>query len=169
MKYTELLNEYKSGVELVENKIKGLSKEALNYRPVRKDGWTIKEHIIHMVDSETNGFIRIKSIIAQPGSETYVMDEDRWTANIRRKNEDMNKYLELFGSIRSIVYDLLADEPEENWIRDFFIRDYSGEQKKITILQAVQLYVNHAKGHMEYIDTNLEEFRGKITPGNASA
>jgi hypothetical protein len=165
MKYTSLLNEYRAGVEKVKSKLAGLAPEAISFRPKRKDGWSIKDHIIHMVDSDTNGFIRIKSIIAQPCSECFVMDEDRWTENIRRKNEDINSYVELFGIIRRIVYDLLKDEPEESWTRDYFIRDYKGEKKQFTIEKTIELYVNHVRMHLEYIEKNIEEFNTAIRNG----
>ncbi len=163
MKYSALLDEYLSYADAVKKRIDGLTAREMNYKPKREGGWTIKEHLIHMADSETNGFIRIKSIIAQPGSECYVMDEDRWTENIRRKNEDVNKYIGLFGSIRRIVYDLLADEPEENWTKDYIVRSYMGETRKLTLLDTLQLYVNHARMHMEYIDLNLREYNDTPT------
>lgn len=58
MKYQDLLNEYLSGIDLLNVKIQNLTDNDLNYRPERLDAWSIKEHIIHLVDSEVNGFIR---------------------------------------------------------------------------------------------------------------
>ena len=152
MKYDDLLKKYLSGVEVLNARIKGLSEKDLNYRPDRPDAWTIKEHVIHLVDSEVNGFIRCKSIIAQPNTECYVMDEDLWTANLRRKDEDEGKYLKLFDCIRHIVHDLVKDEPEENWTGDYFIRTYKGERKQITLEKCIELYCNHLEFHLEYID-----------------
>lgn len=55
------------------------------------------------------------------------MDEDLWTKNLTRKNEDLKKYLYLFELIRNIVNDLVKDEPDVNWTKDYFIRKYKGE------------------------------------------
>ncbi|HEX9934819.1 MAG TPA: DinB family protein [bacterium] len=151
MKNKPLLDKYLQGVDALNAAIKGLSDHAMNFRPKREEAWTIQEHIIHLVDSEVNGFIRCKSIIAQPNSKCYVMDEDSWTANIRRKNEDVNKYVQLFALIRSIVYDLLIDEPDGNWNRDYFIRDYKGNGELVTLEKCVQLYINHLEFHLEHI------------------
>jgi hypothetical protein len=152
MNYHAKLEQYLAGVETLNSILTGLSEKDLNYRPDRPDAWTIKEHVIHLVDSELNGFIRCKSIIAQPGTECYVMDEDLWTANLRRKNEDMSKYLRLFGLVRSIAYDLLKDEPAESWTNNYFTRTYQGETKKVTLEQWIELYCNHLRFHFEYID-----------------
>ncbi|MBN2028901.1 DinB family protein [bacterium] len=157
MKYKKMLDEYIAGVDRLNRKVKNLSDAMMNYQPEWKESWTIKEHIIHLVDSETNGFIRCKSIIAQPNSECYVMDEDNWTKNLSRKNEDVNKYIQLFGIIRNIVYDLLIDEPEENWNKNFFIRDYRGERKNITLKKCIELYNDHLDFHIDYIDRIIEE------------
>jgi hypothetical protein len=152
MKYSELLDEYLCGIKVLNEKIKGLSIENLNYRPDRPDAWTIKEHIIHLVDCEVNGFIRCKSIIAQPFTECYVMDEDKWTKNLTRKNEDIQRYIQLFSLIRNIVFDLVKDEPEENWSKDYFTRTYKGETKMITIEDCITIYCKHILFHIEYID-----------------
>jgi len=157
MKYQQLLDTYMGGVEALNMKLKDLTGREYDYRPQRDDAWTIKEHIIHLVDSEVNGFIRCKSIIAQPGSECYVMDEDAWTKNIRRKDEDVHKYIRLYGLVRTIVYDLVKDEPEENWSGDYFIRKYKGETVQVTLEKCIEIYCNHLRFHLEYIDAILAE------------
>jgi hypothetical protein len=155
----ELLDKYESGAAGLDERLRDVSEEEFTYRPKRPDAWTIKEHVIHLVDSETNGFIRCKSIIAQPFTECYVMDEELWTKNLMRKNEDVQKYLRLFSLIRSIVSDLVRDEPEENWAKDYFIRTYKGERKKITIEECIGIYCRHLDFHIEYIDALKKELR----------
>ncbi len=157
MKYQQLMDTYMGGIEALNLKLKDLTEREYNYRPRRDDAWTIKEHVIHLVDSEVNGFIRCKSIIAQPGSECYVMDEDAWTKNIRRKDEDVHKYIRLFGLVRTIVYDLVKDEPEENWRGHYFIRKYKGETVQVTLEKCIEIYNNHLRFHLEYMDAVLAE------------
>jgi hypothetical protein len=159
MKYAKLLEDYISGVSILKSIISGISENDLNYRPDRPDAWTIKEHIIHLADSEVNGFIRCKSIIAQPNSECYVMDEELWTKNIFRKNEDVKKYLQLFELVRNIVFDFLKDEPEENWNKNYFLRKYKGEAKEITLEKCIELYRNHLLFHQGYIDNIKKELK----------
>lgn len=138
MKYSKLLEKYISGISILDSAIGTFSEKDFDYRPDREDAWTLKEHIIHLVDSEVNGFIRCKSIIAQPNSECYVMDEELWTKNLAGKNEDVQKYIKLFGLIRNIVYELVKDE--ENWSKDYFIRKYKGETNQITLEKCIELY-----------------------------
>jgi hypothetical protein len=153
----QLLENYTSGVKRLFIKMNDITDDMLVYRPKIEDAWTIKEHIIHLVDSEINGFIRLKSIIAQPGSSCYVMDENSWTKKIRRKNEDINKYLSVFKLIREMVFDLLVDEDESNWDTDYFIRRYHGETVNVTIEKCLEIYINHLNFHLEYLDRNINE------------
>jgi hypothetical protein len=160
MNFTELLNDYKSGVDLLNSKISGLDLGDFEFTPKRPDAWTIKEHVIHLVDSEVNGFIRLKSIIAQPFSECYVMDEDTWTDNLKRKNEDIQNYIMLFGLIRKIVCSLVKDETPDNLTKNYFVRKYKGEVKNVTMEKCIELYRNHLLFHIEYIDGIKAEISG---------
>ena len=157
-----LLETYRDGAGRLLARVRSLPEGVIDFRPALEDAWTVREHIIHLVDSEINAFIRIKSIIAQPGSSCYVMDEDAWTRNIRRKNEDLDKYIAAFGLMRGMVYDLLVDEDVANWDRDYFTRDYNNEVARITIRKALELYVRHCAAHLEYIDRNVREFNRTV-------
>lgn len=159
MKYDDLLKRYISGVDLLNARVSGLTEKDWSYRPDRPGSWTLREHVIHLADNETNGFIRCKSIIAQPNTECYVMDEELWTGNLKRKNEDVDKYLSLFGLVRRIVYDLVKDEPEKNWTGDYFIRTINGKTEIITLEKCIEIYCSHLDFHLEYIDRIKEEIK----------
>jgi hypothetical protein len=159
MSKRQLLEKYCNGVNVLFEKMNEITDDMLIYQPDIEDAWTIKEHIIHLVDSEINGFIRLKSIIAQPNSTCYVMDEDNWTRNIRRKNEDVNKYLSVFKLIREMAFDLLVDEDEKNWNEDYFIRPYRGEIVNVTIEKCLNIYIDHLDFHLKYIDRNISEYK----------
>jgi hypothetical protein len=152
MPFQHLLETYLSGVYELNGKMSLIPDKDLDVRPARPDAWTIREHVIHLTDCEVNGFIRAKSIIAQPNATMFVMDEERWTKNLERTREDVKKYLLLFGLIRSLVVDLFRDEPEEHWDKDGYVRTYHGETKKITLKGYFEQYSNHLKFHLDYID-----------------
>jgi hypothetical protein len=158
MNKLQMIEAYGSGPARLYEKLKDITDEVLNFRPDLPDAWTIREHLIHLVDSEINGFVRLKAIIAQPGSSCFVMDENNWTKNLRRKNEDMQKYLALFKLLREMAHDLLVDEDEDNWNRDYVIREREGSAVQITIEKWVEIYTNHVNAHLDFIDRNIREF-----------
>lgn len=167
MDHETLLKEYCRGSELLRAKMEEVDDAMLAYRPDIADAWTIKEHAIHVVDSEINGFLRLKSIIAQPGTHCYVMDEETWTKNIRRKSEDVGKYLAVYALVKEMVYDLLVDEDPGNWDKDYFIRDYKGRRSEVNIEKCLQIYIDHLRAHLEYIDRNMAAYK-RDRPGSDS-
>jgi hypothetical protein len=158
MNKIEMLEAYGSGPVKLYGKMKDITAELLNFRPDLEDAWTIREHLIHLVDTEINGFVRLKAIIAQPGSSCFVMDETNWTKNLRRKNEDVQKYLTLFKLLREMAHDLLVDEDEVNWNRDYVTREREGSAVQITIEKWVEIYTNHLNAHLDFVDRNIQEF-----------
>lgn len=144
------LAEYLAGPAALEARIARLGDADLVRRPDYEGAWSAKEHVIHLVDSEANGFLRLKSIIAQPGSECYVMDEEAWTRNLRGVDEDLRKYLSLFGLLRSLAGDILRGQREDD--PRYFVRTYQGQTTKITMRDWLGLYVRHLAFHTEYID-----------------
>lgn len=81
--------------------------EALDFRPEFPDAWTIREHIIHLAESEMNAFLRLKAILAQPGSTAFCIDEVSWVKKLDYDREDWKSYLKLFEMIRELESQLL--------------------------------------------------------------
>jgi hypothetical protein len=152
----ELLSAYAEGYDQLTKKIAGISAEKLSEIPDYEDAWSIREHVIHLVDSETNAFIRLKSIIAQPASECFVTDEELWTKNLRSKKcENIAYYLELFGILRKICLDFISDTDIDTWKDAYFCRTYHGKKSEVTIEQWLKAYTKHVQFHLEFIDKIL--------------
>jgi hypothetical protein len=151
----ELLDLYAQGPSVLEARVACTPANAIEFRPQYPGAWTIKEHVIHLADSEANNFIRLKSIIAQPGSVGFVIDEMAWTSNIAHKREDVMKYLRLFRLIREIVVELVSYEIGAN--QNFFLRSYVGETRQVTMREGLEVYAKHVGFHLEYIDRILRE------------
>jgi hypothetical protein len=159
MSYENLLNDFLMGPDLLENKVSSLSEEQLLFRPALAGAWSIKEHVIHVVDSEINNFIRWKSIIAQPKSKVFVIEEEDWTRRMDYQSEDMNKYLQTFRLLRNITHDYLIDLEDKLWESEYFVREYQGKTDHVTLLQDITIYANHVPFHLEYIERNLKAFQ----------
>lgn len=147
----KLLQEYKDGPKALAALLGDFSIEELARIPPRADAWSAKEHIIHLVDSEVNAFVRLKSIIAQNGSDCYVMEEEGWTRNLRRKNENLDNYLKLFALIREMAADFIAEEPVTSWNDGYFTRTYKGDTVRVTIEKWLEVYTAHLRFHLDYI------------------
>jgi hypothetical protein len=154
----ELLMKFSGAVEALEAKLKSVTPEQARFIPNIPDAWSISDHVIHIVDSDINNFIRCKSILAQPSSIGFVIDEEKWTRNIMDKGEDYKMYLKVFRLLRQILATLLLKEPESAWTKNYFQRTYQGKTENITLEKCIEIYANHIYFHIEYIDRNIDEY-----------
>ena len=156
-----LLDEFLKGAYTFKEKTIKLSEELLDYYPDIENAWSIREHIVHIVDSEINNFIRIKSAIAQPDSNCYVINEEQWVKNLRGKKENIEKYVSVFVLLREILHEFINDIPGEDWDSRYYIRNNNGEKDRITIEKGIEIYKNHVFSHINFIDRNIEAFMNR--------
>jgi hypothetical protein len=159
MKHDDLLQEYLNGIKLLDNIVSNLSKDQILFIPLFDNAWSIQEHVIHIVESEINNFIRWRSILAQPNSKCFVIEEDNWNKNLNYQQEDICKYLNIFKLLRTLTYDYLKTVEESKWNQNYFIHEYHGDINKITLEQNIEIYAKHVYSHIEYIERNISFLR----------
>lgn len=159
MNTLELISKFSCGSDELRNVMNQVPAKALDYQSRRKDAWTIRQHLIHLVDSEANNFIRIRSCVAQPYSRVFVIQEDSWTKNLENRKEDVASFVELFASLRTVISAFLSTLPESYFEERYFIREYKNETAKITLGEIVEMYADHVAFHLDYIRQNLSEYR----------
>jgi hypothetical protein len=150
MKYAALLKDFQDAPHLLEREIVGISDELADYRPF-DDAWTIREHVVHVTDTDINNFIRWKSILAQPRSRAYVIDEESWIKRMKYTNADMVKYLAVLRLLREISYDYLIEVDEKEWNNEYFLH---GESGTVTLERCITIYTKHIPSHIEYVRRN---------------
>lgn len=150
MKYESLLERFQSGPRELEAAVRGVTAEAADYRPF-EGAWTIREHVVHVTDSEVSNFIRWKSVIAQPRSMAFIIDEEGWVRNMRYDTASIEKYLALFSLLREISYDYLIHVDEKEWNDGYIVHPTVGT---MTLERCITIYTNHIPSHIEYIERN---------------
>ncbi len=153
----ELIQAYEDGARRVRELFERIPESAYDYRPKGADRWTIRQHLVHLVDSDINHFIRLKSCVAQPHSNVYVIDELDWVRNLGGRKEDAASYVELFCLLRKIMSGFLSSVSEGDFANSYFIREYQGEKRRITLSEAVKMYCEHVDFHVEYVERIIEE------------
>ena len=138
--------------------VKKLPADCLQYKPDITDAWSIHEHVIHMVDSEINAFLRLKTILGQPGSRTFIIDESEWVRKIDYEKENIEDYLDIFKLIRKVERDLILTciKSEKDYSQNYAVHDSFG---KVDINTWISWYSeNHISEHLDYIKRNLENW-----------
>src|SRR5262245_50432832 len=73
--------------------------------------WTIHEVLVHIADSEANSFIRLRRLIAEPGSEVMAYDENAWAQRLDYHAQSPDDALQLFRWLRNNSYLLVKSLP----------------------------------------------------------
>ena len=58
--------------------------------------WSIREHLVHIADSEVNSYIRCRRFIGEPGQPLMAYDENAWAASLGYSQQDPRNAIELF-------------------------------------------------------------------------
>jgi hypothetical protein len=70
---------YREATSAVLALIDSLDGAALDRSPAQDDGWTPRMVVHHLADSETNAYVRLRRLLAEPaGTVIQGYDEDRW-------------------------------------------------------------------------------------------
>jgi hypothetical protein len=154
-----LLNNYLIGSTILQNKMKEITNEMLLFNPNIVESWSIKEHVMHVVDSDINCSIYIKAILAQPKSTVFKIDGNAWNQYLGKKNIDINKYIQIFKLTREMIYDILIDEDESKLNRDYIVLPYNGKFVNMNIEECLNAFIKHLQFHLGYIDRNISEYK----------
>ncbi|KXX68971.1 DinB family protein [Flammeovirga sp. SJP92] len=147
-----LLQKYFKAPQQLKEKLKSIDTNQLSFKSSERS-WSVREVIIHLADSEVNAFLRYRTIIAEPFRETYVVDEWKWSQELKYQVQDITHYLDLFESLRLITYHQLLLCTDADW--DKYVKhSYLGE---ITLKKWLKIYVEHFEQHMKQIDKVLSQ------------
>lgn len=113
------------------------------------EGWSIHEIMVHITDSEANSYIRLRRLIAEPGSMVLGYDENGWATALRYQDQDPDAALELFRLLRSASYALLQGLPASTWAHTV---EHS-ENGTMTLDDWLRTYERHIPDHIAQMDT----------------
>ncbi len=153
---SEILEKYKNGYIRLIDILYNIQSEAYDYKPA-PGKWSIREVIIHVVDSEVNGFIRLRKAIAESGSSIAPYEQDRWAEFLHYEAQSIDENLELFKILRSLTYKLLLQIKEEEW-DNYFMHP---ERGKTMLENYLRLLNDHVDVHIKQILRNYDSWNAE--------
>lgn len=138
----------------LEAALRGFPREMWTYRPDDQD-WTIHEIILHIADSEANGYIRARRLIAEPGSDVFGYDEAEWARRLNYHAQDPDGALALFRLLRRMTYELIRALPESAWSNTVVHSD-SG---RLSLDDWLDTYERHIPVHIAQMRAIYETWR----------
>jgi hypothetical protein len=150
----KILELFKQGPSNLENAIKGLSDNELDYSPLN-DGWTIREIIHHIADGDDIWKNYIKIALGNEQAEfslqwylahTQIEWGKRWSYEKRSIDVSLN----LLRIIRSHILQLL-EYRSDGWTKTAQFRDSNGEIEVLPVGFVVKMQADHIEHHIKRI------------------
>ena len=134
--------------------LKEFPQEMWSWKPP-PDRWSIHELLIHIADSEANGYGRCRRFLAEPGESVMAYDQDKWTERLQYHEQYTGDALELFQLLRLMSFRLITGLPEEVWKNTVEHPEYG----TVTFDQWLDIYERHIPGHIEQMRGNLSAWK----------
>lgn len=134
---------------LLSEALRRCPKKMWLYRPVA-DRWSIHEIILHLADSEADGYVRCRQFIAEPGSAALVHDASQWASSLGYFHQSTREALGLIMRLRKMTYEILRYIPDSVWAHTA----HQAEQGTITLEQWLDIQLTHVPHHVEQIHEN---------------
>ena len=115
-------------------------------------GWTARQVIHHVADSEAQSYARLRRLIAEPGTQIQGYDEAGWGENetLGYKDLPISHSIDVFKAVRGSSLELIKRlKPEQ--LNNSGIHSESGEY---TIKKWLETYINHPLEHAAQIRSN---------------
>ena len=150
---SRLADEYEKATRYFEKLAGDVADKDLDLR--HPDGWSARQVIHHLADSEAQSYARLRRLVAEPaGSIIQGYDENLWAENpILGYNElNVSESLKVFAAVRAAsltIFRRLADSDLERW-------GEHTERGRITIRDWHTSYSKHPLDHAGQLERALK-------------
>lgn len=150
----ESIRLYLEGYHKLKACLDELPSEMWDFKPA-PDKWSVREIIIHIMDSEINAYVRCRKIIAESSSTITAYDQDKWAQTLNYKDMNIDIAVEVFKFLRMITHDLLISLPDEVW-ENYVIHPQTGNMK---LTEWLKIYIVHITKHCSQMRRNYDEWQ----------
>jgi hypothetical protein len=113
--------------------------------------WTVQQMLVHLADSETVLFARVRRCIAEEGAQMNAFDPDLWAAKLAYEQMPLAVSRDLYRATRAAVIDL-AQRFGETHAHRTYLHSEAGER---TLAQELEKIAFHNEHHLEQIERAL--------------
>ena len=163
MRYTTkereaLIQRYEEGPVKLRDAFARVPREAWKWRP-EAGKWSVYEIVCHCADSESNGALRIRYLVAEEKPVIVGYDQDRWAKVFDYHSSRIELALAAVDVMRAQTVNLLRRLPEESWAA----AGTHTESGPYTAEDWLTTYAEHLEKHSRQIDRTLEAWRAEQT------
>jgi hypothetical protein len=146
MSRSELVARYKSGYDEVVAALAGITEAELDHRPDEPDGWTAREIVHHLADSELTSAVRLRRLIAEDHPVIFGYDQDTFTQRLHY-DRPIAASLAAVNAARDTTAEILEILTEDEWGR----QGWHDEIGLYSVDTWLEIYAAHAHDHADQI------------------
>jgi hypothetical protein len=148
---SEAVSAYRASTVQFLTVASSVSEADLDRQPPEPDGWTPRMVIHHVADSETNSYVRLHRLLAEPAGTTIQgYDEAHW-AQVLHYDRPVGLSLAVVRAVRDSSAELLDRITPDDLDR----MGVHSESGPYTLADWLEIYVAHARDHAEQIRAAL--------------
>ncbi len=147
------IERYEKAPSQVVAALEGLDEAHIHHIPAEGE-WSIHQIVVHLADSETLGYWRLRKTLAEEGSTLPVYDEATWAQKLSYQTQERGLALALFSSLRASTTALLRSLPADAWA----LTSNHPEHGTIKVYDLFNIYLDHAEIHLQQIERIKQSF-----------
>ena len=153
------VEQFGKGFAKLKKTLKGIPEKAWDYKPAESE-WSIREVIVHLVDSETNAMLRARVLYAENGRTLMAYDQDLWVGKLAYATTDTKTALQTLKWVRKFTYDWLATVKVADFANSAVHPEYS---EPYTFDKWLGIYTQHIYAHIDQIKSNHASWKQSRT------
>jgi len=146
----DLIRRYEAGPARLKAALAKVPNEARKWRP-GKGKWSVHEVVCHCGDSEANGALRIRYLVAEKDPLIVGYDQARWAEVFEYHDAPIEPALATVEAVRANTAALLKRLPEKVWS----VAGRHTESGSYTADDWLGIYAEHLEKHSGQIERNL--------------
>lgn len=145
-----LVRRFRDGAEALHPNIDGLTEHQLDSHPV-PGTWSVRELVIHVMDSDLIATHRMKRIVAEELPLLISYDETAFAQKLYGPHLSARLACDLFRFNRLHTAEMLEKLPDEAFARE----GVHNQRGKVTLREMVGMYVHHVDHHLKFAKEKL--------------
>ncbi len=142
---SDLIRRYSEGYAAVEGALAGISPTELDRADA--DGWTARQVVHHLADSEMASALRLRKLIAEPHTIIFGYDEELYAKTLYYNERPIEPSLLALRAARESTASILPHLTEEQWARV----GWHSEAGVYSVERWLGIYAAHGHDHAEQI------------------
>jgi len=137
----QLLDRFRSGVAEIEAALDAITDDQLD-QPAPDGGWTARQVVHHLADSEATAFVRLRRLIAEDEPQIIGYDEPEYARRLHY-DRPIGASLAVVRAVRAASLELLESLTPGEWER----RGTHSEAGAYSVDDWLRIYAGHPHDH----------------------